>query len=170
VTLAYDIGLASLPLSVERIEFLLEALVGRFSGVARAADGEPGSRGISPGHGLVSKLDPKTLRKCYRDVLDNGTIMLCARVARNLGKIASTGRGPAAGSAARYILGCKAGWKDTSRLEVDPSADAMAYFSSADAGADARARILARLAAMADTRGKLSPSNCEAYNEPQSET
>jgi hypothetical protein len=37
----------------ERIEFLLEALVGRFSGVDRAADGEPGSRGISPGHGRL---------------------------------------------------------------------------------------------------------------------
>jgi hypothetical protein len=42
MTLTHDIGLASLPLCVERIEFLLEALVGRFSGVDRAADGEPG--------------------------------------------------------------------------------------------------------------------------------
>ena len=39
MTLAHDIGLARLPLGVERIEFLLEALVGRFSGVDRAADG-----------------------------------------------------------------------------------------------------------------------------------
>ena len=36
MTLAYDIGLARLPLGVERIEFLIEALVGRFSGVDRA--------------------------------------------------------------------------------------------------------------------------------------
>src|SRR5580704_9057541 len=43
MTLAHDVGLASLPLCVERIEFLLEALVGRFSGVDRAADGGPGS-------------------------------------------------------------------------------------------------------------------------------
>ena len=34
MTLAHDIGLARLPLGVERIEFLLEALVGRFSGVS----------------------------------------------------------------------------------------------------------------------------------------
>jgi hypothetical protein len=54
--LAYDIGLARLPLSIERIEFLLEPLVGRFAGVDRAADGEPGSRGIRPGHGLFSRL------------------------------------------------------------------------------------------------------------------
>ena len=56
VALAHDIGLASLPLSIERIEFQLEALVGRFSGVDRAADGQPGSGGISPGHGLFSRL------------------------------------------------------------------------------------------------------------------
>ncbi len=56
MTLAHDIGLASLPLSIERIEFLLEPLVGRFAGVDRAADGEPGSRRISPGHGLLSQL------------------------------------------------------------------------------------------------------------------
>jgi len=31
MTLAHDIGLASLPLGVERVEFLLEALVGRFA-------------------------------------------------------------------------------------------------------------------------------------------
>ena len=56
MTLAHDVGLARLALGVERIEFLLEALVGRFAGVDRAADGEPGSRGISPGHGLFSRL------------------------------------------------------------------------------------------------------------------
>jgi hypothetical protein len=31
MTLAHDIGLARLPLGVERIEFLLEPLVGRFA-------------------------------------------------------------------------------------------------------------------------------------------
>ena len=48
MTLAHDIGLARLPLGVERLEFLLEALVGRFAGVDRAADGERGSGVISP--------------------------------------------------------------------------------------------------------------------------
>src|ERR1700680_4332409 len=51
MTLAHDIGLARFPLGVERIEFLLEALVGRFAGVDRAADGGSGSCEISPGHG-----------------------------------------------------------------------------------------------------------------------
>ena len=50
MTLAHDVGLARLPLSIERIEFLLEALVGRFSGVDRAADGGPGSCEISLRH------------------------------------------------------------------------------------------------------------------------
>jgi hypothetical protein len=36
VTLARDIGLASLPLRVERVELLLEPIVGRFPGVDRA--------------------------------------------------------------------------------------------------------------------------------------
>jgi hypothetical protein len=66
------------------------------------------------------RIDPKTLRKCYRQALDHGTILLCARVARNLGKIATTGRGSAAVSAARYILSCRAGWRDASRIEIDP--------------------------------------------------
>jgi hypothetical protein len=35
---------------------VIEALVGRFSGVDRAADGEPGPGVISPRHGLFSRL------------------------------------------------------------------------------------------------------------------
>jgi hypothetical protein len=53
------------------------------------------------------KVDPKTLRKCYRESLDHGTVLLCAKVVRNLVPIATTGRGAAAVSACRYILGCK---------------------------------------------------------------
>jgi hypothetical protein len=50
------LGLARLPLDFERIEFLIEALVRRFSGVDRAADVEPGPGVISPRHGLFSRL------------------------------------------------------------------------------------------------------------------
>ncbi len=56
MTLAHDIGFASLPLGIERIEFLLEALVGRFAGVDGAADGQPGSDAISPRHRPLSRL------------------------------------------------------------------------------------------------------------------
>ena len=93
----------------------------------------------------VLKLDPKTLRKCYREALDHGKIILCARVARNLGKIATTGHGAAAVSACRYILGCKAGWRDVSRLEVEPSQDALTYFSGLS---DAREIIAEKLDAL----------------------
>jgi hypothetical protein len=99
----------------------------------------------------IAKAIPKTLRKCYREALDHATILLTARVARHLGKIATTGRGAAAVSACRYILGCKAGWKDVARLEVEsPVGDKW----GSDA-ATARERILERVAAMADTREKL---------------
>ena len=40
--LAHDISLARLPLRVERVEFLVEPLVGRFAGVDRATDNLPG--------------------------------------------------------------------------------------------------------------------------------
>ena len=73
------------------------------------------------------KIDPKTLRKFYKPELSHATIMLCARVARHLGKIATTGRGAAAVSACRYILGCKAGWKDTTHIAVEPSIEAGDY-------------------------------------------
>jgi hypothetical protein len=56
VALTHDIGFASLPLSIERIELLREALVGRLPGVDRAADDEPGSGVISPRHGPLSRL------------------------------------------------------------------------------------------------------------------
>ena len=56
MTLAHDVGLARFPLGVERIELLLEALVGRFSGVDRAADDRPGSCEISPRHRPLSDL------------------------------------------------------------------------------------------------------------------
>lgn len=46
-------------------------------------------------------LDPKTLRKFYRESLEHATVLLCARIARHLGKIATTGRGAAAVSAWR---------------------------------------------------------------------
>jgi hypothetical protein len=68
-----------------------------------------------------------------------------------LGKIATTGRGPAAVSACRYILGCKAGWRDTTHIAVEPSVGASDYLP----GESPREIIMRRLAAMADTREKL---------------
>jgi hypothetical protein len=47
---------ARLPLGVERIELLLESLIGRLSGEDRTTEGEPGSGLISPSHGSLSRL------------------------------------------------------------------------------------------------------------------
>jgi hypothetical protein len=102
------------------------------------------------------KVDPKTLRKCYRESLDHGTVLLCAKVVRNLVRIATTGRGAAAVSACRFILGCKAGWRDSTHLVVDPGDRATECFRDSEAaGADARAQIMARLKQMSDTRDAL---------------
>jgi hypothetical protein len=81
--------------------------------------------------------------------------MLCARFARHLGKIATTGRGAAAVSACRYILGCKGGWRDTTYLQIEPTGGEV---WDADA-ADVRARILAKIAAI---NGAPEPDSREA--------
>ena len=44
------------------------------------------------------------------------------------------------------MLGCKGSWRDVSRLEVEPSQDALAYFSGLD---DARDVIAEKLDALA---------------------
>jgi hypothetical protein len=86
------------------------------------------------------------LRKHYRATLDLATESVCARVAKNLVRIASTGSGNAAVQAAKYVLGCRAGWKDTTHVEIDPSERAMACFVGE---ADARQIIADRLAQLA---------------------
>ncbi|MGA7385291.1 MAG: hypothetical protein WBW81_11555 [Methylocella sp.] len=48
-------------------------------------------------------LDPKTLRKFYRESLDHATVLLCTRVARHLGKTATTGRSARGG----FSMKCK---------------------------------------------------------------
>jgi hypothetical protein len=46
VPLALDEGLAGLALRLQRIEFLIEAFLGRFAGVDRAADGSVAPRSV----------------------------------------------------------------------------------------------------------------------------
>jgi hypothetical protein len=91
----------------------------------------------------------KTLRKCYRDALDHATIHLCARVAR--------------------ILGCKANWKDTSRLEIEPGAGAMAYLNSERDSADVRARILAKIEAIRVNLTEPRTPNGDAFSSVDSD-
>ena len=65
----------------------------------------------------VVGLDPKTLRKHYRDELDNGHVKANAKVAENLFRKA-TGEGREAVTAAIFWLKTRAGWKETALHEV----------------------------------------------------
>lgn len=91
-------------------------------------------------------VSPVTLRKFYRDTLDLATESVCARVAKNLVRIASSGSGNAAVQAAKYVLGAKGGWKDVGRLEVEHE------FEASD---NAHEIIAGKLAEMAGVRERI---------------
>jgi hypothetical protein len=65
----------------------------------------------------VLGIDPKTLRKHYREELDTGHIKATAKVAENLYRKA-TGEGREAVVAAIFWLKTRAGWKETSVTEL----------------------------------------------------
>src|SRR5207237_9473451 len=65
----------------------------------------------------VIGVDPKTLRKHYRDELDNGHVKANAKVAENLFRKA-TGEGREAVTAAIFWLKTRAGWKETTAHEL----------------------------------------------------
>jgi hypothetical protein len=65
----------------------------------------------------VIGIDPKTLRKHYRDELDHGHVKANAKVAENLFRKA-TGEGREAVTAAIFWLKARAGWKETALHEV----------------------------------------------------
>lgn len=64
-------------------------------------------------------VDEKTLVKWYRSELDTSTELMCAMVAQNMARIATRpSGGQASVNAGKFILSCRGGWKDTSRIEV----------------------------------------------------
>ena len=65
----------------------------------------------------VIAIDPKTLRRHYRDELDNGHVKANAKVAENLFRKA-TGEGREAVTAAIFWLKTRAGWKETAVHEL----------------------------------------------------
>jgi hypothetical protein len=65
----------------------------------------------------VVGIDPKTLRKHYRKEIDTGVLKANAKVANSLFKIATTNSRSAA-IAGMFWLKCRAGWKETSAVEV----------------------------------------------------
>ena len=62
----------------------------------------------------VVKIDPKTLRKHYREELDTGQIKATAKVAESLFRKA-TGEGPQSVTAAIFWLKTRGGWRETPR-------------------------------------------------------
>ena len=71
----------------------------------------------------VMRIDPKTLRKHYRDELDTGSIKANSRIAESLYRKAM-GEGPQSVTAAIFWLKTRARWKETTVQEhignVDP--------------------------------------------------
>jgi hypothetical protein len=65
----------------------------------------------------VMAIDPKTLRRHYRDELDTGQIKATAKVAEFLFRKATTD-GPQAVTAAIFWMKTRGGWKETSVHEV----------------------------------------------------
>jgi hypothetical protein len=65
----------------------------------------------------VIGIDPKTLRKHYREELDTGHIRATAKVAESLFRKA-TGEGAQSVTAAIFWLKTRGGWKETSTIEV----------------------------------------------------
>ena len=68
----------------------------------------------------VVGIDPKTLRKHYRDELDMGQTKATAKVAESLFRKATTD-GPQSVTAAIFWLKTRGGWKETSAVEVGGS-------------------------------------------------
>jgi hypothetical protein len=60
----------------------------------------------------VLAIDPKTLRKHYRDELDTGQVKATARVAESLFRKA-TGEGPQSVTAAIFWLKTRGGWRES---------------------------------------------------------
>jgi hypothetical protein len=87
--------------------------------------------------GRVIGVEPKTLRKHYRDELDLGHVKANTRVAQNLFTIA-TGSGPGAVSAAIFWLKVRAGWSEYSPAPVPrpeaPGKKEQATLASEEAG------------------------------------
>ena len=75
-----------------------------------------------PEHNIarVVGIDPKTLRKHYRDELDMGQTKATAKVAESLFRKATTD-GPQSVTAEIFWLKTRGGWKETSAVEVSGS-------------------------------------------------
>jgi len=85
------------------------------NGQGRPLGASATAKGSSARHIGVSE---PTLRLYYRELIDNAVESACAHVFANLLKTATTKNDAAGVLAAKFILACRAGWKETSRIEV----------------------------------------------------
>jgi hypothetical protein len=69
------------------------------------------------------EIDAKTLREHYARELEFGTETLVSKVLGNLASIAIKGRGMPAVAAAKYLLSCRAAYKEHSSLEIGTGED-----------------------------------------------
>jgi hypothetical protein len=63
-----------------------------------------------------------TLRLYHRELIENSIESACAHVFANLVKTATTKNDAAGVLAAKFILSVRAGWKESSRLEIEQNA------------------------------------------------
>lgn len=104
----------------------------------------------------VLGIDPKTLRKHYREELDTGHIFANARVAESLFRKA-TGDGRQAVTAAIFWLKTRAGWKETSVQELSARVEAPPVIELASP----RGRLLAELERLAQTQSGGIATDCD---------
>ena len=111
----------------------------------------------------VLGIDPKTLRKHYREELDSGHVKANAKVAENLYRKA-TGEGREAVTAAIFWLKARAGWRETSIHEVSGRSGGPIQFSwLSDTELDAKiAEVSARLGVDVHELTSLAPPIKEA--------
>ena len=77
--------------------------------------------GIGYSQGVIARhigVSEPPLRAHYRQLLDNACEHMCALVLANLVKTATTKNDNAGVQAAKFILSCRAGWKETTAVEV----------------------------------------------------
>ncbi len=104
----------------------------------------------------VLGIDPKTLRKHYREELDTGHIKANARVAESLFRKA-TGDGRQSVTAAIFWLKTRAGWKETSVQELAARVEAPTVIELVSP----RERLLAELERLAQTQTGALTADCD---------
>ena len=70
----------------------------------------------------------KTLRLHYREQIDFGVESLLSNVLANMATIAIKGHGMPAVAAGKYLLSCRAGYREHSVLGVEPSGEGLSEF------------------------------------------